>query len=339
MPFRRLITPVVLICAATSSLFYAIGYDLLANRFTGVINVLLQQWTGIQGLLDVESWPGLIFVDSLHSAAFLYLFLVGPFANMDRSLEEAALAAGASRLRTFLTVNVRLLTPILSSVVLMGLIIGIKSFNIPLILGSPADISFLTVRILRTLQYDQPPQYDQASALALALTGLIAMLLVLQYRIVGKRSYVTLTGKSFRRSRWDVGIWRWPAAAFILLYMVLGVLLPLGSIVFSSFLFQFPGVYASLSLVNYHALFANPEINSILANTALAAILSGLAGVAAAFTIAYLSSRGSPLLAALLRGLTQLQLAMPGLVALWPWSGQWRRCRACARYMARWPCC
>jgi iron(III) transport system permease protein len=312
-PLRRLITPVVLVCAATSTLFYAIGYSLLANRFTGVINVAAQNLFGVQSLLDIESWPGLVFVDSLHAAAFLYLFLVGPFSNMDRSLEEAALAAGASRLRTFFTVNVQLLRPILSSVVLMGIIIGIKSFSIPLILGTPADISFLTVRILRTLQAYEPPHYAQASALALALTVFIGLLLYVQHRVVGRRSYVTLTGKSFRRTRWELGAWRWLAALFVLTYALLGVVLPLGAIVFSSFL-PFPGVYDSLSLVNYRALFANPDINRILLNTALGASGAGLAGVALAFTIAYLTSRSHPALAAVLRGITQLQLAMPGLV-------------------------
>jgi iron(III) transport system permease protein len=312
-PLRQIITPVVLICAATSALFYAIGYSLLANRFTGVINVLAQTLFGIPALVDIESWPGLIFVDSLHAAAFLYLFLAGPFGNMDRTLEEAALAAGASRLRTFFTVTLQLLRPILSSVVLMGLIIGIKSFSVPLILGTPADISFLTVRILRTLQAYEPPQYGQASALALALTVFIGLLLYVQHQLVGRRSYVTVSGKSFRQTRWELGAWRWPAALFIAAYALLGVALPLGAIIFSSFL-PFPGVYDTLSLVNYRALFANPDIDHILINTALSALGAGLVGVVLAFTIAYLTSRSRPALAAVLRGITQLQLAMPGLV-------------------------
>lgn len=312
-PLRRLITPIMLVCAATSSLFYAIGYSLLANRFNGIINVALENLTGVSSLLNIESWPGLVFVDSLHSAAFLYLFLVGPFANMDRTLEEAALVAGASRLRTFFTVNVRLLTPILTSVVLMGLINGMKSFNIPLILGAPADISFLTVRILRSLQFYQPPQYSQASALALALTALVVVMLAVQFYIVGRSSYVTLTGRSFQKARWQLGWWRWPAAAFVLLYAVLGVALPLGAIVFSSFM-PFPGVYDSLSLANYRSLFANPEINSVVFNTALAAVGAGFVGVGLSFLIAAVTSRSNRVLGALIRGTTQLRLAMPGLV-------------------------
>lgn len=313
VPFRRLITPMMVICAATSTLFYAIGYDLLANRFTGAVNVLARDWLNLPPLVDVESWWGMVFVDALHGTAFLYLFLVGPFRNMDRSLEEAALVAGASRLRSFVSVNVRLLTPILSGVVLMGVVFGLKSFNIPLILGTPADLSFLTVRILRTLQDYQPPQYGQASALALSLIGVIGVLLVLQRRAIGRRSYVTVTGKSFRRARWNLGLWRWPAAFIVLAYLLLGVVLPLGAVVASSFV-PFPGSYHHFGLVNYHALFANPDMSGVLVNTALGACIAGLAGVGVAFTIAAIANRSSSSLAGLLRGLTQLQLAMPGIV-------------------------
>jgi iron(III) transport system permease protein len=311
--FRRLITPMMIVCAATSTLFYAIGYSLLANRYTGALNVLAQAAFGLPPLVNIESWWGLIFVDSLHSAAFLYLFLVGPFRNMDRSLEEAALVAGASRLRTFLSVNVRLLTPIISSVVLMGIVFGLKSFNIPLILGTPADLSFLTVGILRNLQAFQPPQYGEASALALSLIGVIALLLLVQRRVIGRGSYSTVTGKSFRQTRWALGLWRWPATALVLTYMLLAVVLPLGAVVLSSFV-PFPGSYRNFSLVNYHALFANPDMSGLLANTALGAAIAGFVGVAIAFTIAYLTQRSNSRVGQLLRGLTQLQLAMPGIV-------------------------
>lgn len=313
-PFRQFITPLVVICATTSTVFYAIGYSLLANRSNGVVNVLYFNLTGTRTpLVDIESWPGLIFVDSLHTAAFLYLFLVGPFRALDRSHEEAALAAGASRLQTLLTINAQLLIPILSSVVLIGLVIGLKSFNIPLILGSHADLSFLTVRILRTLQLHNPPRYSDASALALVLTGVIIVLLIAQYWIIGKRNYITVTGKSYRQSRWRLGSWRWAAGGFVLLYAVFAVALPLGAIVFSSFL-PFPGVYRTLTLSNYHALFSNPEFANVIRTTITAAGIGGFAGVALAFTIAYSTQRAHPAFAAILRGSTMLQLAMPGIV-------------------------
>lgn len=313
-PLRTLITPAVLVCATTSTLFYAIGYGLLANQHNGVVNVLFFRLTGVRPLIDIETWSGLIFVESVHSAAFLYLFLVGPFRALDRSLEEAAIVAGASRLRTILTIDARLLTPILSSVVLIGLITGIKSFNIPLVLGGHANLSFLSVRIFRTLQLYQPPHYAQASALALSLTAVILVLLFFQHRVIGRRTYVTVTGKSYRQTPWQLGRWRWIAGTFVAAYMLLGIVLPLAAIVFSSFL-PFPGVYKDFGLQNYQALFANPDMPSVLLTTALGAGVGGLVGVLLAFVMAYVAHHAnSPMVAAILRGSTLLKLAMPGLV-------------------------
>ena len=312
-PFRALITPSVMVCAATSAVFYAIGYSLIGNQHTGLLNALIRSWTGIRGFVNVESWPGLIFVDSLHSAAFLYLFLIGPFRAVDRTQEEAALVSGAPRLRTLLTIDAKLMVPTISSVLLVGLVTGLKSFSIPLILGAHADLSFLTVRILRTLQLYQPPRYSEASALALGLTVIIMLLMVVQHRLIGRRSYVTITGKSFRSSRWTLGRWR-PAACFLIfVYIFFGVALPLGAIVFSSFL-PFPGVYKHISLSNYYSLFANPEIIGILKTTAFATFFGASVGVILAFGVAYIAQRTNPVMAMLLRGSTLLQLAMPGLV-------------------------
>ena len=208
-PFRTLIKPLMMVCATTSTVFYAIGYALLANRHNGALNILWRQaFGGIGSIVNIESWSGLILVDTLHVSAFLYLFIVGPLGAMDRSLEEAALMSGASRWRVLKSINLRLLTPILTSAVLIGLINGMKSFNIPLILGSHADISFVTVRILRLLQSENPPRYAEASALGLFLSLIVVMALVAQHQIVGHRSYITVAGRSFQQVRWPLGRWR-----------------------------------------------------------------------------------------------------------------------------------
>lgn len=313
-PFRRLITPLVMVCATTSTVFYAIGYSLLANAHNGVVNVFYFYLTGErQPLVNIESWSGLIFVDSLHLAAFLYLFLIGPFRAFDRAHEEAALAAGASRLRALWTINARLLTPILTSVVLIGLVLGLKSFNIPLILGGHADLSFVTVRILRVLQNFTPPRYADASALALGLTAVVVLLVIAQYWIVGRRAYVTVTGKSYRQGLWDIGRWRWLAAGFVGVYCLFAVILPLGAIVISSFL-PFPGVYKTLTLHNYTAMLANPDMWDVVGTTIFVAGVGGLLGVLFAFALAYATERAHPAMAAFLRGSTLLPLAMPGIV-------------------------
>src|SRR5690606_17981772 len=105
----------------------------------------------------------------------------------------------------------------------------------------------------------------------------------------------------------------WIASFFILTYAVLGVVLPLIAVVLSSFL-PFPGVYTDIGFENYILLFSNPEISNILGTTAFTAGAGGALGVLFAFAIAYVASRTRSLASAFLRGVTLLQIAMPGIV-------------------------
>ena len=310
---QKIITPAVMVCAATSTVFYAIGYSLLANQYTGIADVFFYKIAGVQRLFNVELYGGLVFVESLHSAAFLYLFLIGPLRSLDRSHEEAALVAGASPLTTLMTIDARLLIPILSSVVIVGIVNGLKSFNIPLILGSYANLSFLTVRVLRTLQQYSPPRYNEASALALLLVSLVAVLIPVQYFMIGKRNYASMTGKAYRQARWTLGKFRWAADLFVISYLVLAVFLPLGAIVFSSFL-SFPGVYTNLSFQNYVYIFTSSEMPAVVETTLFSIGFGGLAGVSLSFAIAYVTHRANTFVSVALRGATLLQLALPGIV-------------------------
>ncbi|MBT2207259.1 iron ABC transporter permease [Actinomadura sp. NEAU-AAG7] len=312
---RRLIRPMVLVSVLISPAFYAIAYDLLANKYTGTLNVAAQDLLGTDGhVVNVESWPGIVCVSSLHASAFVYLYLVGPFRALDRTHEEASAAAGAGRWRTFSRINLPLLAPILSSVVLIGLVSGLESFDEPLILGTPADLGFLSPRIYDLLTEHNPPRYADASAIALGLALVVVLLAVVQHRVLAHRSYTIVTGKSYRTDVWHLGRARILGGAFVAAYGVLAVLLPLGSVVFASFQ-PFPGVVGDLSTKNYTALFNNPEIPGVVRTTLLLAVLGGLAAASLSFLLAVLGARAGRRSGAVLRGVTLLPLAMPGVIA------------------------
>ncbi|MES1170489.1 MAG: hypothetical protein ABUL47_07370, partial [Leifsonia sp.] len=114
---KWLITGTMAILVAIPPLFYAMTWSMLANKTTGLLNVVIrgisvgfdQSNTSFaggnanflygEGPFDVNSWGGLITVTLFRTAGFMFLLLVGPFSQMDRSLEEAARVSGASPLR------------------------------------------------------------------------------------------------------------------------------------------------------------------------------------------------------------------------------------------------
>lgn len=312
---RWLIRPLVLISICTSPMFYAMGYDLLANKYTGALN---KAWESLSGsgspIVNVESWAGIVAVDSLHASAFVYLYLVGPLHAFDRTHDEASLVSGAGRLTTLLRIDIPLATPILSSVVLIGLVSGLQSFDAPLILGTPANLHFLAPRIYSLLNENNPPLYGDASAISTLLAIVVVLLAVTQHRILARRSFTSVTGKAYRNDAWRLGRWRYMWGTVVALYALIAIVLPFGSILLASFQ-PFPGVFANLSGHNYQQLLANPVLPGVIRTTVLLAVLGGFLGSAFAFALAAAASRGGARLGAVLRGVTLLPLAMPGVVA------------------------
>jgi iron(III) transport system permease protein len=311
---RRLITPLMIAAVATSPLIYAIGYDLLANPYTGPLNSVLHSLLGHGVTMNIESWPGLILVESLHLSAFAYLFLRAPFRALSRSNEEASLVAGAGRLTTLLRIDVPLLAPIVTGVAAVVLIIGLQILDSGLILGEPAHIHLLGVQIYDLLNNNVPPRYGDASAIGTCLALLVVLMAVVQRRILRRRSYTTVTGKSYRQDRWSLGRWRFLTGAGILLYALLAVVLPLGSILFSS-VQSFPGVYGHLGFENYRQLFANASFWPAVRTSLTLAVIGGAVGTLLAFVLAYLSQRGPRALRGTIGAASLLPLALPGLLS------------------------
>src|SRR3546814_9469753 len=80
----------------------AIGWILLLSPRIGVINVFLRDMLGLEPApFNIYSVTGMIFVPALSLVPSNFLILSPAFRNMDLSLEEAAMTAGASRYRLF----------------------------------------------------------------------------------------------------------------------------------------------------------------------------------------------------------------------------------------------
>src|SRR5690606_21929968 len=181
------------------------------------------------------------------------------------------------------------------------------------ILGSEANLSFLSVRIFHVLQRSNPPAYSDASALALVLVALILVLAGVQAWILRGRNFTSLTGKSYRRDRLELGKWKYVAGAFVAGYVFFAVVAPLAVVVLASFQ-PFPGVYSNLSTRNYFALFKNPALGDLFVVTATVSAIGAALGTVLAFTIAYVSERVSPLRRMLLRVTPMVPMAMPGVI-------------------------
>lgn len=314
-PLRRWITPAMALMFATPTLFYAVGYGLLANPYSGLLNKLVQVlFDTTAAPINVESWGGLIAVTIFRKTAVSYLFLIGPFRALSGMHEDASLISGASPLGTFFRIDLPILAPALTGVVLLGLVSGLHAFDLPLIIGSPAKIEVISTQIYDFLTTYTPPDYGRASFLSVALVLVVALLYWLQLKVLGRRGYTTVGGKAAGARRFRVRGWRRPAIGIaIALYLLVAEALPIASLFFSS-LQPYPGVYSNFSLLNYVHALQRPAVLDALLTTATLALLVGGAAMAIALTVTQAGRAVGRRTTAALRFMTLIPLALPGLV-------------------------
>ena len=150
----------------------------LAWMLLGAPNVgLLNQWLGTlvsggEGLINVYSYGGLIVLGAARSATVLFLFIHPAFLAMDATLEEAARMAGASGWRTLWRINLPLLMPALLASGILSFVVAMESFEIPQLLGTPANIFVFTTRIYDLAYGGHVANFGAAMVLALILLAL-----------------------------------------------------------------------------------------------------------------------------------------------------------------------
>lgn len=310
-PGRSLLTPIMVLVLVVPHLFFATGWSLLGAE-QGGINHALGSLTGTEATpVNIESWWGIIGVSVLKSTALKYVLLLAPMHAMDRSQEEAAFIAGASRARTFTTVTLPALGPAVLGAFVLGVVVALEYFDIPLILGATSGVDVFATEIYGLLFEVTPPHYAAASALALGGIVLLLLLLLTQRLLLRGRQYTTVRGKTSRQGRWALGGWRWVGTVVIAVYALLSLVLPVVQLVLTSLL-PFVGVYGGFTLDNYRSVLADPSITAAIRTTGWLAVVGGATAVLVALLITYVTRHEKGPATAFLDLSTWLPWSIPG---------------------------
>lgn len=314
-PLRRCITPAMLLVFATPPLFYAIGYGLLGNRYTGWLNHLLQYVFGLsEPPINIESAGGIVLVSVLQASALFYLLLLGPVRASGGPVEEASRLSGAGFWRTLWHIQLPMLLPALSALLLLGCAIGLQTFDSVLILGGPSGLKVIVTKIYEFLSASIPADYPKVSLLSVSLVLVLGLLCWLQVRLMGRRGFVTVNGRSAPPPRLTLPRAARPLLALVLgIYLVLALLLPAGSLLFSS-LQPFPGVYDHLGLSHYARVLGGHDTREALFNTLALSITCGALAILLALLIVVIGRQMGRRASAGLQAITLIPLAMPGII-------------------------
>ena len=218
----------------------AIGWVLLTSPGAGYLNVVLRNvfgWFGVEmtkGPLDIYSWYGLIFVFVVYQVPFVFLLMSAGLRTMDTGLEEQSRVCGASWFRTMRSVTLPALMPSIGGAVLLMAWQGFAIFSLPAIVGGPANIELLSVRIVRVLSYTYPPETDVAVGLSAIVVMFVGVTWYLQSRMLRSNRFATIGGKGESGGVSELGRWRLPVRLVMLSYVLVAAVLPIGALLLVS---------------------------------------------------------------------------------------------------------
>ena len=222
---------------------------------------------------------------------------------------------GATRLRTFFTVTLKLMLPALTGATILSFMRGIENFESPLFFGSPANIHVITTEIYNSINQRSPPEYQYATAISFVIMALMFLIVLLQWGLLRGRSFPTVTGKGYSPAVMKLGKWRWVTFAFCVLFFVITVVLPVGQLLIGSF-FKFFGFYEwdMLTLDHYRAVFGSSEFWRGFRNTMLLGLMGATVTMVLGGIVAYISVRTRWRGRRLIDAMAWLPWMMPGIV-------------------------
>jgi iron(III) transport system permease protein len=318
-PFKSLFYALSIVPLVIPGILFVAAWIMLASPKIGVLNILLQRTFGTSHVFfDVYTLPGMMWVDGIQHAPIAFLLMGAAMRSMDPSFEESALMSGASVLQVARKITLRLAMPALTASFLILFVRSIESFENPALLGLPVGIQVFTSSIYEAL-HGYPSDVGLASTYAMTLLLITSVGIYWQSRLSrhGTR-YATVSGKGFRPRVMDLRGWRYAAGAFFLLYAVLVIGLPFLVLVWSSLqrFYAVPSLAAlkTVSLANYQAVFAYPNIGPAVWNSIFLALATATGVMALTAVIGWLVLRTRIPGRWLLDTIASLPIVMPGLV-------------------------
>lgn len=321
IPFKPWLRAAIITPMAIPGVLIAMGWALLASPRIGFLNtVLMSAFHLEEPVFNIYSLGGMIFVQSFLGVPSSFLLLSVCFSNIDPVFEEASATSGAGTLTTLRRIILPILTPGLLAVAIASFLIGLATFEVAGVLGEPARVKVLSTEIVDSIESaGGMPDFGRISALA---TVFLVVILVLSYiynqQTMASYRFASITGKGFRPRLMDLGRGKPLAVAFILVYLLLAVVLPIASLAWQSLTPYYTKITLDkldlLTLDNYAALLSYPRLGSSIRNTLIIAVVSATAVVALATVVSWIIVRSKYRARRVLDFLSMLPMAIPPIM-------------------------
>lgn len=272
----------------------AIAWLRLLNPTVGTLNLFLMKTFGLsQAPFNIYTMGGLVWVLTSFYYPYAFITISRAMEKMDPTLEEASRVSGASPLKTLFKVTLPMMTPSLVAAALLVFISAASCYGIPSIIGVPARIHTVTTRIIDFVYIGSEEGLTDATTLAVFLMIIANLVLYVSTFVVGRKKYITMSGKSTRPNIVDLGRWRWPITIVVSLFTLIMIVIPFLSIIHTSFMVNMGKGFSldNFTLRYWKVIFSRDSILSSTQNSLLYAGATAVIGIFIALVMAYLLQR------------------------------------------------
>lgn len=272
----------------------AMAWLRLLNPNAGVLNKFLMQMFNLsKAPFNIYTVGGIVWVLTCFYYPYAFITISRAMEKMDPSLEEASKISGASPLKTLMTITIPMMTPSIIAAGLLVFVASASAFGIPSIIGAPGQIYTVTTRIIDFVHIGSDEGLNDAMVLAVFLMVIANIILYITTFVIGKRQYITMSGKSTRPNIVELGKWRMPITVIISIFSFFVVILPFVTVALTSFTVNMgkPIGLSNMSMSAWNKVFSRASILSSTKNSIIAGLAAAFFGIMISCIMAYLLQR------------------------------------------------
>lgn len=297
----------------TPPFIVGLGVTLMLGR-SGYVTDFMATYAGLKNTNWLYGFVGIWLAQVLAFSPMSFMILDGAIKTIHPSLEEASYTLRATRYKTFFGIFIPLLKPALANSFLIVFVQSLADFSNPLVLGGSFDVLATQIYF-----YITGAQLDYAAASTLGVVLLLFSLLIfcVQYLWIGKRSYVTISGKFSRGEIQPLPTTLQQGVSAIVYFWIIFNLFLYGSILYGSFTVNW-GVDYTFTFDNFINLFGQgfsdgawPSLLDTLLYAGIAAPITAFFGLLIAYIVVRQQFYGKKVI----EFTTMLCFAVPGTVA------------------------
>ncbi|NRF92872.1 iron ABC transporter permease [Paenibacillus frigoriresistens] len=299
VPLKGLFRFITILPIVSPPFIVALSYILLFGR-QGIIS---KHILGVS--IDVYGWHGLWLVQTINFFPFAYVVIYSVLKTSSTNLEYAAYNLGATRWQVFKDIFFPLCRPGVAGGALIAAMNILADFGNPMIIGG-------NFSLLPTEAYLQMSGWNDLNSAAMLSTTLLVpamALFIMNRKWVGKRSYVTVTGKETSLKPYPVPRYvKWILFSFCSFVTI--VVLAVYSVLFYGAFTKTWGYDWTLTLNNLDYVFVKGKE---IINSLKFALFSSLGAAFLGIILAYIVQRKQIGINRFLDFLTILPGAVPGI--------------------------